>query len=91
MFRQALRTIAVARPALAATTTRPAAAAAITNQLRFYAGANVNKSDIEARVLDIVRAFDKVKDPSKVRFTHFSRSRSPRSSFFMCGRADMRW
>ena len=67
MFRQALRTIAVARPALATTTSIRPAAAAATNQLRFYAGANVNKSDIEARVLDIVRAFDKVKDPSKVR------------------------
>lgn len=33
--------------------------------VRFYA-ANISKSDIEARVLEIVKAFDKVKDPSKI-------------------------
>ncbi|CCG84817.1 protein of unknown function [Taphrina deformans PYCC 5710] len=33
--------------------------------MRFYA-ANISKSDIEARVLNIVKAFDKVKDPSKI-------------------------
>lgn len=33
--------------------------------VRFYAS-NISKSDIESRVLNIVKAFDKVKDPSKI-------------------------
>lgn len=36
--------------------------------VRFYA-ANISKSDIESRVLNIVKAFDKVKDPSKISVT----------------------
>ncbi|BFZ56852.1 mitochondrial acyl carrier protein [Savitreella phatthalungensis] len=67
MFRTGLRSIAAAaaRPAF----TAPRQSAVLATQQRFYAGSSVDKSDIEARVLDIVRAFDKVKDPSKISAT----------------------
>lgn len=37
--------------------------------LRYYASSSLSKTDIEARVLNIVKAFDKVKDPSKISAT----------------------
>ena len=64
MFRQTLRQIAVARPALRQIPTQ-----SIVANSRFYASSSLSKTDIEARVLNIVKAFDKVKDPSKISAT----------------------
>lgn len=61
MFRASFRSITALRPA--ALTVRQNALPAMP--VRFYA-ANISKTDIEARVLNIVKAFDKVKDPSKI-------------------------
>ena len=59
MFRASLRAVAAARPAIAGKNV------VASMPVRFYA-ANISKADIEARVLEIVKAFDKVKDPSKI-------------------------
>jgi len=59
IFRQSM---IAARPAAMALRTR---AVLPSMPVRFYAS-NISKSDIESRVLNIVKAFDKVKDPSKI-------------------------
>lgn len=56
------RSIIASRPAVLATRTKSAVP---SMPVRFYAS-NISKSDIESRVLNIVKAFDKVKDPSKI-------------------------
>lgn len=66
MLRASFKVAAAARPASALL--RRAAVPTFA-PVRFYAASSLSKQDIEARVLNIVKAFDKVKDPSKISAT----------------------